>query len=70
FVDKRPISLIGIEKEKYGIFLHDLVKVNNHKLPVQLLDIKNIPRPDRNSEELGPEPDHIRTVISAEKEVK
>ena len=44
----RPIYLIGVEKEKYGIFLHDLVKVNNPRLPITLLDIKNIPRPTRN----------------------
>jgi len=50
FVDKRPVTEIGIEKEKYGIFLYDLVKVNTHKLPVTLLEIKNIPRDDRNTE--------------------
>jgi len=50
YVDKRPVSQIGIEKEKYGIFLHDLVQVKNHKIPVTLLDIRNIPKPTRNSE--------------------
>ena len=44
----RPINLIGVEKEKYGIFLHDLVRVNNPRLPITLLDIKSIPRPVRN----------------------
>lgn len=49
FVDKRPINLIGIESEKYGIFLHDLVQLKNRELPVALLDIKSIPRDTRNS---------------------
>ena len=44
----RPINLIGVEKEKYGIFLHDVVRVNNPRLPIRLLDIKSIPRPTRN----------------------
>ncbi len=44
----RPINLIGVEKEKYGIFLHDLVRVNKPGLPITLLDIKSIPRPTRN----------------------
>jgi len=45
----RPIRLIGIESEKYGIFLQDLVSVKRPKLPVALLDIQSIPRPTRNS---------------------
>jgi hypothetical protein len=45
----RPIRLIGIESEKYGIFLQDLVSVKRPKLPVALLEIESIPRPTRNS---------------------
>lgn len=47
----RPIFMVGVEREKYGIFLHNLVETNNKKLfdriRMCLLEIKGRPRNDR-----------------------
>lgn len=48
--DKRPITLIGIEKEKYGIFLADILRSKHPDWVIIPIDIKNLPRPTRNSE--------------------
>ena len=46
----RPITYVGIEKEKYGIFLADVLKMEDIEPYIVLLDIKNIPQSKRLSE--------------------
>jgi hypothetical protein len=47
--ERRPITYIGIEKEKYGIFLADLLSSKRPDLMVVPIEIKSIPRPTRHS---------------------
>jgi len=48
--ENRPITLIGIEKEKYGIFLADLLRSMHPDWVIIPIDIKNLPRGTRISE--------------------
>lgn len=45
----RPITYIGIEREKYGIFLADLLSSKRPDLLVVPIEIKSTPRPTRFS---------------------
>lgn len=45
----RPIYEIGVEKEKYGIFLADYVRVKHPDWPITEIDIRGRPRPTRLS---------------------
>lgn len=47
--DGRPIYMCGIEKEKYGIFLADLLGAEDTRMIIRLVELKNLPRPTRLS---------------------
>ena len=43
-IDRRPVSIIGVEKEKYGITLVAILEEEELGIPIMLIDIKGRPR--------------------------